>query len=198
MTGGTLTFGSYSKISGLDPLVGLGQGTSGGIPMAALYDSIVRYNQATKKYEMRTAESVTPSADSLEWTVKLKPGIKFTDGTDYDAEAVRFGMNRHRVGTGIPTTDCALWWACPRNGVSSSAYMSLVKDIAVVDKLTLKFTLTEPYTAFYYNLSAEAAMIPSPTAMKKACPDPTKAASHVSLQYRSGWSRRVHGRVVQA
>ncbi|TML13519.1 MAG: ABC transporter substrate-binding protein [Actinobacteria bacterium] len=51
---------------------------------------------------------------------------------------------------------------------------SLVKDITVVDKLTLKFTLNEPYTAFYYNLSAEAAMIPSPTAMKKACPDPTK------------------------
>ena len=42
VTGGTLVFGSYSKISGLDPIVGLGQGTSGGIPMAALYDSIVR------------------------------------------------------------------------------------------------------------------------------------------------------------
>src|SRR5215213_5118941 len=60
VTGGTLVFGSYSKISGLDPIVGLGQGTSGGIPMAALYDSIVRYDQATKKYDMRTAESVTP------------------------------------------------------------------------------------------------------------------------------------------
>jgi peptide/nickel transport system substrate-binding protein len=177
VTGGTLTFGSYSKISGLDPIVGLGQGTSGGIPMAALYDSIVRFNQTTNKYEMRTAESVTPSADSLEWTVKLKAGIKFTDGTDYDAEAVRFGMNRHRVGTGIPATECAQWYACPRTGVSSSAYMSLVKDIVVVDKLTLKFTLTEPYTAFYYNLSAEAAMIPSPTAIKKACVDPTKAAN---------------------
>ena len=82
----------------------------------------------------------------------------------YDAEAVRFGMNRHRVGTGIPAAECAQWYACPRTGVSSAAYMSLVKDIVVVDKLTLKFVLNEPYTAFYYNLSAEAAMIPSPTA----------------------------------
>jgi peptide/nickel transport system substrate-binding protein len=47
--------------------------------------------------------------------------------------------------------------------------MGLVKSIDVVDALTVKFTLSEPWPSFPYALSAEAAMIPSPTAIKK-CP----------------------------
>jgi len=88
---------------------------------------------------------------------------------------VKFGMNRHR--SGIPgAPPCAELWACPRNNTSSAAYMGLVKSIDVVDPLTVKFTLTEPWSTFQYALSAEAAMIPSPTAYKK-CP----AAGDVKL-----------------
>jgi peptide/nickel transport system substrate-binding protein len=47
--------------------------------------------------------------------------------------------------------------------------MGLVKSIDVVDSLTVKFTLSEPWAAFQYALSAEAAMIPSPASIKK-CP----------------------------
>jgi peptide/nickel transport system substrate-binding protein len=168
-TGGMLTFASYSEIFGLDPIVALGNGTSGGIEMATIYDTIMRYNPETRKYENRTADSVSANADSTEWTVKLKPGIKFSDGTDYDAAAVQFGMNRHRSGLpGGPTAaECAQYVACPRNTASSGVYMTLVKDIQVVDPLTLKFVLTEPWTSFPYALSAEAGMIPSPTALKK-------------------------------
>jgi peptide/nickel transport system substrate-binding protein len=55
--------------------------------------------------------------------------------------------------------------------------MALVKDIAVVDSTTLKFTLNEPWTSFQYALASEASMIPSPTAIKKACTEPAKAAN---------------------
>jgi peptide/nickel transport system substrate-binding protein len=169
--GGTLTFAAFSAIRGLDPIVALGHGTSGGIQMAAVYDTIVRWNADTRKYENRTADSVTSSADSTEWTVKLKPNVKFHDGTDYDAEAVKFGMSRHRSGLpGAPKCDEIV--ACPSNTTSSAVYMALIKDIQVVDKLTLKFSLTEPWASFPYALSAEAAMIPSPTALRKC--DPTK------------------------
>ena len=95
-----------------------GNGVTGYIEMNAIYDTIVRYNVQTGKYDLNTAESVTGNADSTEWTVKLKPNIKFSDGTAYDAEAVKFGMNRHRSGiTGAPP--CAELWACPRNVTSS-------------------------------------------------------------------------------
>jgi peptide/nickel transport system substrate-binding protein len=172
VAGGTLVFGQYSEPRGLDPIVSTGSGVTGAIEMAAVYDTLLRYDPPTKKYENRMAESVTANADSTEWTIKIKPGIKFTDGTDYNAEAVRFGMNRHRVGTSIPAAQCAEWVACPSNTTSSNVYMALVRDIAVVDALTLKVTLSEPWTAFQYALAAEPAMIPSPTALKKC--DATK------------------------
>jgi peptide/nickel transport system substrate-binding protein len=168
-TGGTLRFGAYQDIAGLDPLVSLGSGTSGGIQTAAIYDTLMRYDVNTKQYTGQTAESATANADSTEWTIKIRAGIKFTDGTDYDAAAVQFGLNRHRSGVpGGPTAaNCAEYVACPRNNLSSSVYMALIKDIQVVDKLTLKVTLTEPWTSFPYALAAEPSMIPSPTALKK-------------------------------
>jgi peptide/nickel transport system substrate-binding protein len=83
---------------------------------------------------------------------------------------VKFGMMRHKSGQ-PNTPPCAELYACPRNSTSSGVYMLLISDIAVVDDLTVKFTLTEPWAAFPYALSDEASMIPSPTAYKAACPD---------------------------
>ena len=82
------------KSSASIQVIGFGAGGQQG----AIYDTIVRYDADTQTYENRTAESVTPNDDFTEWTVVLKSGIKFTDGTPYDAEAVKFGMNRHRSG----------------------------------------------------------------------------------------------------
>ena len=83
----------------------------------------MRYDVATKQYTPQTAESVTANADSTEWTIKIRPGIKFTDGTDYDADAVSFGILRHVSGLipGIPA--CEELRACPRNSISSAGYM---------------------------------------------------------------------------
>jgi peptide/nickel transport system substrate-binding protein len=168
-TGGTLTFGAYSQIPGLDPMVALGSGTSGGIQMAAVYDTIMRYDPDKKQYVANMAESLTSNADSTEWTLKLKSGIKFTDGTDFNAEAVRFSLQRHRTGItgGVPAANCAEYIACPRSSRSSGAYMTLVKDITVVDPLTLKVTLSSPWATFPYALAAEPGMVPSPTALRK-------------------------------
>ncbi|HEV8296690.1 MAG TPA: ABC transporter substrate-binding protein [Acidimicrobiales bacterium] len=168
-TGGVLAFGEFSEPVGLDPIVSTGHGTTGAIEMAAVYDTIVRYNHTTKKYENRTADTVTPNADFTEWVVKIRPGIKFSDGTDYDAAAVVFGMQRHRSGVeGGPTAaNCAEFIACPRNTTVSNAIMPWVKTVIATDALTVKFTLTEPWAGFPYLLATEPGMIPSPTALKK-------------------------------
>ncbi len=139
--GGVLTFAAYSEIFGLDPLVALGSGTSGGIQMAAVMDTIMRYDHQKKEYLPQTAESVSANADSTEWTIKLRAGIKFSDGTDYDAEAVKFNINRHRVGYGIPVSECATYIACPRNPRATGSQVALIKDVVVVDKVTLKVAL---------------------------------------------------------
>ena len=63
IAGGTITFGTFSETAGLDPIVSTGNGVTGFIEMAAIYDTIVRYNVQTGKYDMNTAESVTANAD---------------------------------------------------------------------------------------------------------------------------------------
>ena len=168
-TGGVLSFAAYSQIAGLDPLVALGNGTSGAIQMAAVYDTLMRYDLETKTYKPQLAESLTGNADSTEWTLKLRSGVKFTDGTDYNAEAVRFSLMRHRSGTptGPTAANCAEFIACPRNSTATNVYVALIKDVTVVDPLTVKITLTETWASFPYALSTEPGMIPSPTALKK-------------------------------
>ena len=42
-----------------------------------------------------SAESLTANADFTKWTLKLRSGVKFTDGTPYDAAAVVTNLKRH-------------------------------------------------------------------------------------------------------
>lgn len=171
--GGTITMSMFSETAGLDPIISTGSGVTGAIEMLAIYDSIMRWDPATGKYEPRTAESLN-TTDNVVWTLKLKPNIKFSDGTDYDADAVVFSINRHRSGlTGAPK--CEEVRACPRNSTSSAGYLTNLKDMVVKDKLTVEFTLTEAWGEFPWVLADEPGMVPSPTALKNTCSaDPTK------------------------
>ncbi|MEO5840093.1 MAG: ABC transporter substrate-binding protein [Acidimicrobiales bacterium] len=151
-TGGSITMGMYSETAGLDPVVSNGGGTTGATELAAIYDTIMRYDTTTGKYEPQTAESLSANADTTEWTLKLKAGVKFSDGTDYDADAVVYGMKRHVTFGG-----------------RSSSLVSNIKTFTVVDKLTVKFILNAPWGNFPYLLAYMPGMIPSPTAVKAAC-----------------------------
>ena len=42
------------------------------------------------------AESWEQSKDGKSWTIKLRKGVKFTDGTPLTAEAVKFSLERFR------------------------------------------------------------------------------------------------------
>jgi len=151
-TGGSVKMGMFSETAGLDPVVTNGGGTTGTTELAAIFDTIMRYDTTTRKFEPQTAESLTPNGDGSEWVLKLRSGIKFTDGTDYDADAVVFGMKRHSTF-----------------GSRAAGLLANIKAYAVVDKLTVKFTLTAPWGNFPYVLSYTPGLIPSPTAVKAAC-----------------------------
>ncbi len=179
--GGTLSFGEYSQPAGLDPIVSTGQGTTGAIEMAAVYDTLLAYNKQTAQYTPRLALSATPNSDNTVWTIKLRPGVKFSDGTDYNAAAVVEGLNRHRSGVpGAPA--CNTMVACPANTTSSNVYMQLVSNIVALDNLTVQVTLKQPWSGFRYALSAEPSMIPSPTALAKCDPNQSPRNSAFNLK----------------
>jgi peptide/nickel transport system substrate-binding protein len=171
VSGGVLTVGTYQDTMGLDPIVSTGGGITGGNEMAAIYDTITFWDPVKNVYVPRTAESVTPNADFTEWTIKLRSGIKFTDGTDYDADAVTFQLNRSMSGLvpGVPA--CEELRACPRNVTATGSYMAAnVKSVQTVDKLTVKVTASQAFPTFPAMLAGSPGMVVSPTAIKAACP----------------------------
>jgi peptide/nickel transport system substrate-binding protein len=145
--GGVLVFGQFSKEGGLDPATLAGGGTVGGNENAAIYDTMMGLDHSTGKYVPRTAESMTPNADFTQWTTKIRAGIKFTDGTDYNADAVKFVLDRHIA-----------------SGLTAGQLKTVLDSFSVVDPLTLSFKLKFGWAGFPYLFTYTAGMIYSPTA----------------------------------
>lgn len=84
------------------------------------------------------AESHTVSPDGLEYVFKLREGVKFHDGTDFTAEAVK--LNFDRVLN-------------PDNHLSRRTLYNFVDRVEVIDPLRVKFVLKRPMPSFIQRLS---------------------------------------------
>jgi peptide/nickel transport system substrate-binding protein len=152
ITGGTVTLGEYSPITSLDPTIGSDVGAGGGDALLALYDTILSFNPATHQYEDVTAKSLVSNAKHTLWTLTLKPGIKFSDGTPYNAEAVKESIERHTAAG---------------SNSFARAYVKRIWTMTVLSPLTLQFKLYSAWGGFPYLLTTQAGEITSPTAVAK-------------------------------
>ena len=183
--GGIITVGTYSNSAGLDPVKIAGGGTVGGMENAAIYDVIVRYDNTTGKYEPRTG-AFTANADSTVWTLKLKSGIKFQDGTDYNAAAVKFVVSREMKDGN----------SSPKGQLLTFLDADPEKSIKVVDPLTVEFTLKLGWADFPYMFANVQGWIYSPTQFAKvgdpikfnADPGPAGAGPFQVKSYKPGES----------
>jgi peptide/nickel transport system substrate-binding protein len=105
----------------------------------------------------QTAESMTTS-DGKTWALKIRPNIKFSDGTAYDAAAVKFNWDRC---INIQTTD-------PNAVPCTNKSLLSTWQTTVADPLTLNITLSAVNGQFPRLISAGGALayIGSPTAEK--------------------------------
>ena len=117
----------------------------------AYYEGLYEFDKDLK-LQPKLATDYTVSPDGLVYTLKLRPGIKFHDGTDFDAAAVK--ANFDRVSN-------------PENKLARYTQFNRVKSTEVIDPQTVRITLTEPFSAFINALAHPSAMIISPTALAK-------------------------------
>jgi peptide/nickel transport system substrate-binding protein len=113
---------------------------------ANVFEGLVRF-AADGSVIPGLAESWEISEDGLTYTFHLHDGVKFHDGTDFNADDVKFSLER------INAAD------------SLNAQKQLYADIAsveVVDPLTVKVTLSKPNGNFIYNLAWGDAVIVAP------------------------------------
>jgi ABC-type transport system substrate-binding protein len=94
---GTLRVAVYDLISTLDP----SRASGGDISVTRnIYDSLVRYHPTTGAVQPSLATSWETSADGLEWTFHLRPGVTFHDGEPFDATAVRKSIEYYTTSRG--------------------------------------------------------------------------------------------------
>jgi len=91
------------------------------------------------------------SADGKEMTIKLRPGVKFHDGEQFDAEAAKFSLERHLT----------------LSGSFRKPELATVDHVDVVDPLTIKLALKTPFSPLIAQLTDRAGMMVSPKAAKE-------------------------------
>ncbi|WP_058961961.1 glutathione ABC transporter substrate-binding protein GsiB [Type-E symbiont of Plautia stali] len=117
----------------------------------AFYQGLFGFDKDMKLQNV-LAESYQASSDGLTYTIKLHSGVKFQDGTDFNAEAVKANIDRA---------------SNPDNHLKRYNLFKYVASTEAVDPTTVKITLKQPFSAFINNLAHPAAVMISPTALKK-------------------------------
>jgi peptide/nickel transport system substrate-binding protein len=132
------------------------------------------------------------SADGKTVTIKLRPNVKFQDGEPFNADAVKFTLER-----GLTKDDS-----------KRKAELSQIDKVEVVDPLTVKLLLKAPFSPLIAQLTDRAGMMVSPKAVKEAgdkfvnkpiCAGPFRFAErvvqdHITLErFADYWDKdRIH------
>ncbi len=154
--GGTLRVALQAELGRLDP-ASSGQFVERQV-FYNMYDSLVAADP-NLKIVPALAESWEISSDGKVYTFKLRKGVKFHDGTDFNADAVKYNMDRYKT----------------LEGSVRKSDLDPVATIEVVDPYTVKFNLKAPNAPLLATLVDRAGMILSPAAIQKAGADIVRA-----------------------
>ncbi len=151
VTGGTWTVGINTEVPTLDPVRGIiGSLTQGGDRAFLVFGTLMIFNNKTGQVMPGLAESIT-STDAQTWTLKLRPNVKFSDGTPLDADAVIFNFQR---------------FMDPANAFTGIASVSQITKMTAVNPTTIEFKLAEPNGSFAMVFTDTVGNMGSPAAIK--------------------------------
>ncbi len=150
--GGTLTVGQELDIPGFDPLkVGV-YDTSAETAAAAIFDTLTTLDDEGAP-QPRLAVSWSHADDFKTWTFKLRTGVKFQDGTPFNAAAVKANFDRQKD---------------PANKCRCAFYISNITSVEAPNDETVVYNLKDPSVNFpaLTTLASSNNVVQSPTAWK--------------------------------
>lgn len=144
-SGGTITVALSLAPSSLDPIMG----SSGGDQMSyyPIFDRLVNFDPETLAPVPGLAKSWTWK-DETTLVLDLQDGVTFQDGTAFDAEAVKFNIDRARSA----------------EGSKEAANLASISAVDVTGPLAVTITLSKPDSSIVLVLADRAGMMVSPTA----------------------------------
>lgn len=159
--GGSITYGIEAETSGGYCLPGFATLAAGGIEVAtSIYDTLVTVN-SKGQYVPYLAQAVTPNATFDQWTIQLRPNIKFHNGEALDANAVKLNLDTYRG-------------ANPKISSPLSGFVfKNVDSVSVTGPLTVVVQTKTPwpaFPAFLYGTGRTGIVAPAQLADNLTCP----------------------------
>ncbi len=164
--GGNFRFGQSGDIAALDPW----EVTDGNSLLVTrqLFESLVDYEPTGFKIVPKLATKWDVSSDGKQWTFTLRDGVKFHDGTDFDAASVVFNFERARFKKNEfrptkPVADDFEYYADQWNGYDDD---SVITKVEAKSANTVVFTTKTPFGPFLANMAMATFAIVSPKSIK--------------------------------
>jgi peptide/nickel transport system substrate-binding protein len=147
--GGTLTVAFPNAVDALDPTTD-----------TTFVGRIVFANMCLGLYGINAQEQVAPvlaaslptiTDGGLLYTIPLRSGVKFNDGTPFNAQAVKTSLERDKT---LPTS-------------ARATSLKAVKSIDVVNSSTVQIQLSRPYSPLSTVLAGRSGIVMSPAALAR-------------------------------
>src|SRR2546430_4150665 len=146
----TLTIALNQDPDILDPT--LSRTYVGRIVFAQICEKLYEIDEGLRIHPQLAADLPAVSDGGKTVTIKLRPNVKFNDGTPLNAEAVRFSLERHQT----------------MKGSNRKSELESVNAVEVVDPLTVRLRLKAPFSPLTAQLADRAGMPVSPAAATRS------------------------------
>ena len=137
-----ITVGMQLEPPTLDPTAGAAAAIDE-VGYANIFEGLVRFAE-DGSIQPALAESWSISDDGLVYTFKLRTGVKYHDGSDFNADDVKFALDR--IGA-------------ENSANAQKALYKAISSVDVVDDATVRITLSQPTGAMLFNLAWGDAVI---------------------------------------
>lgn len=143
--GGRLIVGIDAESNGWDPARS-NFAMAGSMVASAIYDTLLAFD-ANRQLVPNLAESVTPNEDGTVWTIRIRDGVVFHDGTSFDAAAVKQNIDA-RLASPI-----------------ASQSLQPIREVVVVDDRTAEVRMRTPWFGYDYTLAAQGGFMAAPATL---------------------------------
>lgn len=141
--GGSVVWGVEAETEGLNPTAGR-FAVSGQMMASAVFDPLAHLDEEGNAVPY-LAEEFVPNDDFTVWTIKLRPGITYHDGTEMTAEDVTYVLEQYR-----------------QSAVTSKAVFDYA-SVATTGPLEVQVTMKQPWASFPYVLTTQAGYMVAPS-----------------------------------
>ena len=167
-SGGTFVFGIDIDPTALDAALTIDINSQRVVNQ--MLEGLVELAPGGTRVVPKLATNWKTSADGRTWTFFLRRGVRFHDGTPFNAAAVCFNFERWYGFRGSLQGAAYLWllvFGGFRKSEPGSPVKSLYRGCQRVDDFTVRLRLARPTTSFLAPLAYPAFGIASPTALRK-------------------------------